>query len=315
MTTFATSNLPTANVWKAVAYGAGKFVAVGLSGALSTSTDGITWSAVAAMPLQGGSAAGWDNIIWNGTQFVAFPRGSSPTIVAKSNDGTTWTPSTIVGTPSFGCVAWNGTVFVATPFSAGSSFWTSPDGVTWTTRAAGAGSQTWVMVRWLNGRFVAIADSVSFVLTSTDGITWASRTLPVATTWRAVTYSTGNMTYMLVGNGTSVALSDDLGVDWWTPTDPLPASASWRNAFSRDSSVYLFADTSNAMLLSIGGGTTPGEIQSSPIAGISATWAGINSVAMDPSNGRMVVLATAAGQQNLYSDVWDWQGKVNTFEE
>jgi len=76
-----------------LAYGAEKFVAVGFGNTISTSVDGITWTAVS-----GHDKANWwsaNNVIWDGTQFVMVGDSTNytnvPPVIATSPDGLTWT--------------------------------------------------------------------------------------------------------------------------------------------------------------------------------------------------------------------------------
>ena len=73
------------NSWNAIAYGNGKYVAVGSSGYVTTSTDGINWTT----PKQiAGSSYTWNGIIYANGKFVACGQYS---YIAVSTDGTNWT--------------------------------------------------------------------------------------------------------------------------------------------------------------------------------------------------------------------------------
>ncbi|MFM6943684.1 MAG: hypothetical protein ACKOXV_00165, partial [Bacteroidota bacterium] len=61
----------------------------------------------------------------------------------------------------------------------------------------------WQSVTYGNGVFVAVANTSSIAATSTDGITWTQRTLPVSTNWYSVTY--GNGVFVAVAYNTSIA--------------------------------------------------------------------------------------------------------------
>ena len=73
------------NSWNAIAYGNGKYVAVGSSGYVTTSTDGINWTT----PKQiAGSSYTWNGIIYANGKFVACGQYS---YIAVSTNGTNWT--------------------------------------------------------------------------------------------------------------------------------------------------------------------------------------------------------------------------------
>ena len=50
----------------------------------------------------------------------------------------------------------------------------------------GPASASWRSVAYGNGVFAAIANYSTIAASSTDGITWTARTLPVSTYWRSV---------------------------------------------------------------------------------------------------------------------------------
>ena len=82
-----------------------QFVAVGASGTIRTSTDGITWTTRTA-----GTTNNLNGITWSGTQFVAV--GASGTILT-SPDGIAWTTQTSNTTNNLNGIVWSGNQFVA----------------------------------------------------------------------------------------------------------------------------------------------------------------------------------------------------------
>lgn len=57
------------NRWNAIAYGNGKYVAVGASGYVTTSTDGINWTT----PTKAGTEE-WSSVAFGNGKFVAVGR-------------------------------------------------------------------------------------------------------------------------------------------------------------------------------------------------------------------------------------------------
>lgn len=117
-----------------IAYGAGKYVAVGGDGIgefIKTSPDGITWtSQVVDNPPTGGLYT----IIYAGGQFVVV--GASGRVLT-SPDGLTWI-SQVSGlgvTSLLSSIAYGGGQFIAVGFDGVAI--TSPDGKTWTTLTTG----------------------------------------------------------------------------------------------------------------------------------------------------------------------------------
>ncbi|MEK8095466.1 hypothetical protein WOC76_23690 [Methylocystis sp. IM3] len=194
------------NSWRGIAYGAGLFVAVGSTRAM-TSPDGITWTTrtmAASVNLQGAAYG-------NGL-FVAVGGGG---LAATSPDGITWT-SRAVPSNGWASVAYGAGLFVAVGGSG--AVMTSPDGIAWTARTAAA-SNNWYGVAYGAGLFVAVSNSGAGnrVMTSPDGIAWTSRS-PVDNNWRSVTYGAGQFVAVATsGSGNRVMTSPD-GIAWTART-------------------------------------------------------------------------------------------------
>jgi hypothetical protein len=72
---WTTTTLPSGN-WYGIAYGAGKFVAVGFTGVGAYSTDGINWTTTTALP---SSAGYWESVVYGNGRFVAVDNASATT--------------------------------------------------------------------------------------------------------------------------------------------------------------------------------------------------------------------------------------------
>ena len=83
-------------------------------------------------------------------------------------------------------------------------------------------SAAWDSVTYGNGSFVAVAFGSANAASSSDGITWAQRTMPVSTSWESVTY--GNGSFVAVAFGSSYAASSSDGITWKniTPYNKIP---------------------------------------------------------------------------------------------
>jgi hypothetical protein len=192
-----------------VCYGNGLYVASGDSGKLATSPDGITWTART-------SGFGPIYIIYsvcygNGLYVAAGVSGT----LATSPDGITWT----VRTSGFGpthiirSVCYGNGLYVAAGVSG--TLATSPDGITWTVRTSGFGATTIYSVCYGNGLYIA-ADEFSKLATSPDGITWTVHATGfVGGTIRSVCY--GNGLYVVVGGVGALVTSPD-GITWTVRT-------------------------------------------------------------------------------------------------
>lgn len=109
--------LPSVGVFNAVSYGAGLYVAVGNSGIIYTSSDGITWSSQTS-----GTAANLVSIDWSGSEFVAI----SSSVVLRSTNGTSWTN---IGSNGGSSMCYSGGQFIT--FNGSTTVRLSLTGVTW----------------------------------------------------------------------------------------------------------------------------------------------------------------------------------------
>ena len=165
-----------------------QFVAVGLSGAIVTSPDGLTWTTRVAGSSYGQPSYGpLLSVTWAPSlgRFVAVGIGN----IMTSSDGIAWAPNTSGAISNDGLygVVWSGTQFVAVGDVYGSStpaILTSPDGLTWTTRSVSAAGML-RGVAWSGSVFVAVGD---VTLISADGIAWA-RVADTTTRWNGIAWS------------------------------------------------------------------------------------------------------------------------------
>jgi len=189
-----------------VAYGGGKFVAVGFDGSAypmcSTSTNGISWS----QPLSLGITKIYlRSVIYANNKFVAVgyaPVSFGP-MYATSTDGITWSTGKMNNsntTAYMSSVTYGGGKFVAVGYNSTSSpmYATSTDGSTWTTPATignTVGFMNITSVTYGGGKFVAVGYNSSFIgmcATSTDGSTWTDPvTIESSMYMQSVTYSGG----------------------------------------------------------------------------------------------------------------------------
>jgi hypothetical protein len=199
--TWTPRTLP-AGSYAAVAWGSGKFVAVGSTfsaGVCATSPDGITWTARTI------GGVSWESVVWTGSQFVAV--GSSGG--ATSPDGITWTARTMPAGATFYAVGWNGSLLVAV--SAVGTGATSTDGVTWTGMSLPTAT-VWRDVVWSGTRWVAVGASVSAY--STNGTSWTSAS--ISGTYYSVIWDGSQF----VANGDGVVSTSAAGSSWTPRTPP-----------------------------------------------------------------------------------------------
>ncbi len=166
-----------------IAYGNGRFVAVGGQGGapvLVTSTDAVTWVAQTTLPSESRNG-----IIFVNNQFVIC---CSSQWIYTSPDGLSWaTQSLGLLNRTFQDISYGNGLYVITgkDISTGSTpiILTSPDAITWTQRTS-AISGDLKRVSFDNNQFISIASTTGsgFVQTSPDGITWTQKTVSSGTT-------------------------------------------------------------------------------------------------------------------------------------
>jgi len=216
-----TQATPANSELRSIAYGAGVFVAVGVSGArVMTSPDGITWTARTPA-----NNIDWSSVCFGNGLFVAVSSMAIGNKVMTSPDGITWTSRTPAADNSWRAVCFGNNQFVAVAGSGtGNRVMTSPDGITWTSRTCL--NNTWSSVCYGNGVFVAVATN-SGPMTSTDGVTWTTRTAPFTGDCTSVCY--GNGLFVVArfsGTGDRVMTSPD-GITWTARTSA--ADNSWQS--------------------------------------------------------------------------------------
>ena len=183
-TTWTSRTSGTSNELYKVIYGNSTFVTVGELGTILTSSDGITWTSRTS-----GTSNDLYGVTYGNSTFVAD--GVNGTILTSS-DGTSWDNRTS-GTSNFLYgVTYGNSTFVAVGHY--ETILTSSDGTTWTSRTSGRtnssglsykNSSGWTYTDYLEGItygnsiFVTVGrgeDGSGTIMTSSDGITWTTRT-------------------------------------------------------------------------------------------------------------------------------------------
>lgn len=202
------------NTYYAMAYDGTKFVALSGAGYITTSTDGITWTA--ASPEF--NSITWNGLAYNGTKFVALQHKGW---VSTSTDGITWSEPTqdasIADNYSWKALACDGTKFVALGTTGFIS--TSTNGTTWTTASynSNLGSHGWNDIIYDGTKFVAIGAN-GYISTSTDGTTWSAATqnteLHSVNYWQSIAYD--GTTFIAINKYGYTSTSPN-GTTWTTP--------------------------------------------------------------------------------------------------
>ena len=161
----------------------------------------------------------WVSVTYGNGKFVAV-RSYDSTAAAYSEDGLTWTATTIPSSANLYSVTYGNGKFVAVAYNSTVAAY-SEDGITWTATTMPS-STYWYSVTYGNGKFVAVS-SGSIAAYSTDGITWTEIAMPRIGNWFSVTYGDGKFVTMSY-NSNIAAYSTD-GITWTEIA--MPSSAEW----------------------------------------------------------------------------------------
>jgi len=239
------TSLPSSATWYCAAWNGSRWVVVAQSSPAGTpttktawSSDAITWNAVAL-----GTSARNQNVVWDGTYFVATGNGAEE---FYSTDGTSWTLATGATTvQNFIHSATNGagtTVAVAYT-TGGNNLKYTTNGTSWTQITIGS-SQRLVSVAYGNSTFVvSLGATGNSVYTSTNGSSWTlqSGVLP-ATQYFTLVYGTK---FIAMPYGTTTGGYSTNGTSWTSMT--VPAGSYSNPGYS--GGIYLAASygTTNAI--------------------------------------------------------------------
>lgn len=202
--------------YESIAYGDGKFVAIG-TGGYASSSDGITWSHT-VFP---STTYLYDfAIVFDGTKFVSN--------YGVTTDGINWT---ITGRYEFKKMVYANGIYIATTGRQG--IYTSTDGINWnyiTINTEMTHASGWNGIAYGNGKFVIIYEAYGYVSTSTDGETWTTPIKHEKMQVSALCYANGKFvtTYSNVYNGHYCLynwISTD-GVNWSSTIQLTPSSTS-----------------------------------------------------------------------------------------
>ena len=251
--------------WRAVTFGNGRFVAVGVSGKTMYSTDAITWTS--------GLIAGDASFVWGAVTYGTDNLGVAKFVAVCANSGSTkksavsldnginWTiyTSAIAGQIA---ITFGNNLFVSVGIKSGliAGVQTSPDGQTWTERTVpySVVSDWIVSIAFGNNLFVSTTLDGN-IISSTDGITWTLTTVLSSASWLGVTF--GENIFVAVAQSASVSPYPQVAV--YSPnsiqasgiyTDPNDLGSQWIMLVSRFS-IGFFSFGRNGRTVSLDGYT------------------------------------------------------------
>jgi len=293
-TTFPTTG--NASAINAVAYGGGKWVAVGGSGKIAYSTDAKSWTAVTETKLTNAI----DVIAYGGGKWVAGAQQK----MAYSSDGITWTAvtsATFTGSNKINAIAYGGGKWIAV--GGGSStgqMVSSSNGETWTDVTNLPWENSITSITYNNDRWV-VGGLGGRMAYSTNGTSWTTvADLPIGGRVEDIAY--GNGRWIAVGGGLDskkIAYSGNL-TSWTSATLPKDNATTMLADVAYGDGKWVATGFSGRMWYSTNNGAS-WEVVPPGTANETTTTFGassINDVAWN--NGRWI--AVGASGKMAYSD-------------
>ena len=143
---------------------------------------------------------------------LALQGGTETTIASLSgSNGQSWSYTTLANGANWIDVAFKDNQWIA--ISSGSATETTistNQGGSWSAGTTISGQNK--LIEYGNGIFVILPESGNTALTSTDGTTWTTRTLPVTSNWQDMKYANGR--FVAVGNSDSKIIFSLDGITW-----------------------------------------------------------------------------------------------------
>jgi len=203
---------------RGIAYGTASsgtayYDAVGNSGSMYQSTDGITWVATAGNWAGVAGATNFNATLYASSKFIAVGAAGK---IFYSSDNVNWAagtyPTPPATMPTLNALASNG-ARIAAVGSGGSIFYSDDGGVTWlgANVPAGSGDLNGVAYSTSSARWVAVG-ARGMLVTSTDGSNWSAVTAATPSTTndlKGIAVLADGTKFAAVGNGGTVLTSSD----------------------------------------------------------------------------------------------------------
>jgi hypothetical protein len=202
------------NLYTKVIFADGKFTALGSEKSIVTSVDGDNWTVALPQVIP----YTFTDVAFGNSGFVAigntFDTFSSKSIAYGSTHGATWA-SLAANMITVRAMAYGGDKYVAVGYNG--TVLSSADGIKWESRAVPGFTRYLFSIAYGGGGFVAVGERGG-IISSPDGITWTNRTTDSTTSFSSVTYN-GHQ-YVAIGSGSALRVSTD-GATWTKGTSPV----------------------------------------------------------------------------------------------
>lgn len=203
--------------------------------AISTSSDGITWTQRSLPSIGGLANITLTSVAWSANDgiWVAVGYQNATTtggVILSSSDGITWTSRQTVNTNYFTSVARSEADDLWVAVGVGGIIYTSADGTTWTSRTSGTTVQFNAVARseaddlWVAVGSSTGANATPLMRTSSDGITWSTVTLSTTGGLSSIAYSESADLWIATGQTEGLTPSGTI----WSSSD----GSTWTNRYS-----------------------------------------------------------------------------------
>ena len=175
-----------------------------------SSNAGVSWTTST-----GSTTGNWDKVeAMRNTSYMMALQGTTETTIAglSSDNGQSWSNTSLSNGANWIDVAFKTNQWIA--ISSGSATETSistNQGGSWSAGTTISGQNK--LIEYGNGLFVILPVSGNTALTSADGTTWTTRTLPVTSNWQDLKYANGR--FVAVGNSDAKIIYSLDGITWY----------------------------------------------------------------------------------------------------
>jgi photosystem II stability/assembly factor-like uncharacterized protein len=225
---------PTNNALFGVTWSGSRYVAVGVSGTVVTSTDGTNWSIVGASL----TTQGLNSVTYSSTSSKYVAVGNSSAVLVSS-DGLNWSVATSGAT--LYSVVWTGNEFIGV--GASGLIRASSDGATWTSRTTA--NTTTLLATAFGPRLVAMGSSGS-IQQSADAASWSVATSGTTQSLNAVAWSSTLSKFVAVGGSGTVLTSTD-GLTWTQTSSIISGLNAMTSRIATDTLLVVVGDAGTIM--------------------------------------------------------------------
>ena len=214
------------DIFFSIAFGNGVFVAVGDSGRIMTSTDGISWINRSSPTIESIRGVAFDKV--NG-YFWATGRNDSR-VYRSINNGVSWANITTNQTSNTNGIAVNGDVIVVSSDhssgSAGRIYTSTNGGASWSTSYS-LSFKLWDVI-YENNIFVVVGDN-GRIISSGNGTSWSENNISTSSNIYTIAY--GSNHWVIVGQGPGISVSISTNLNNWEQKSTITTTSTGQIAF------------------------------------------------------------------------------------